>query len=111
MVYLIPAHLLIRSKGGAFAMANLSAATQDRAPEAATPQYSLAKILSIWAAAAVPMAILGWTVAPALAPDIASDPIGAAVFRVGLLTMGLIWQFVLSMIIVYRFLAEEESGK
>jgi hypothetical protein len=33
-------------------------------------QYSLAKILGIWAAVAVPMAILGWIVAPALAPDL-----------------------------------------
>jgi len=62
----------------------------------------LAKILGIWAAAAVPMAILGWIVAPALAPDLTSDPIGAAVARVGALTVGLIWQFVLSMIFVYR---------
>ena len=76
--------------------------TPDRAPEETTARYSLAKILGIWAAAAVPMAILGWIVAPALAPDLASDPIGAAVARVGVLTVGLIWQFVLSMIIVYR---------
>ena len=32
---------------------------------AGTEQHSLAKILGIWAAAAVPMGILGWTVAPA----------------------------------------------
>ena len=37
-------------------------------------QYSLARILGIWAAAAVPMGILGWVVAPALAPDIAENP-------------------------------------
>jgi membrane protease YdiL (CAAX protease family) len=78
------------------------AATPEREPEEATPQYSLAKILGIWAAAAVPMAILGWVVAPALAPDVASDPIGAVFTRVGLLTLGLIWQFILSMIVVYR---------
>jgi membrane protease YdiL (CAAX protease family) len=78
------------------------AATQDRAHEETPPQYSLAKILGIWAAAAIPVAILGWIVAPALAPDLASDPIGAAFTRVGLLTLGLVWQFVLSMIIVYR---------
>ena len=77
-------------------------ATPDRPPEETPPQYSLAKILGIWAAAAIPMAILGWIVAPALAPDLALDPIGAAVARVGVLTVGLIWQFVLSMIIVYR---------
>ncbi len=80
----------------------IQAATPDLAPEETTAQYSLAKILGIWAAAAIPMAILGWIVAPALAPDLASDPIGAAVTRVGLLTLGLIWQFVLSMIFVYR---------
>ena len=67
-----------------------------------TQQYSLAKILGIWAAAALPMGLLGWVVAPALASDAASDPIGAGAVRVGALTIGLIWQFVLTMIIVYR---------
>jgi membrane protease YdiL (CAAX protease family) len=63
-------------------------------------QYSLAKILGIWAAAALPMGILGWIVAPALAAK--SDPLGSGVIRVILMTVGLIWQFVLSMIVVYR---------
>jgi hypothetical protein len=31
-------------------------------------QYSLAKILGIWALATVPMGILGWIVSPLLAP-------------------------------------------
>jgi membrane protease YdiL (CAAX protease family) len=65
-------------------------------------QYSLAKILGIWVAAALPMAILGWVAYPALAPDFESDPIGAAKTRVALLTVGLIWMFVLSLFIVYR---------
>jgi hypothetical protein len=65
-------------------------------------QYGLVKILGIWAAAAVPMGILGWVVAPALAPDSTEDPIGAAITRVGVLTVGLVWQFILSMIIVRR---------
>lgn len=65
-------------------------------------QYSLTKILGIWLLAAVPMGILGWIVAPALSPDIKEDPIGAVVVRIGVLTLGLIWQFVLSMIIVRR---------
>jgi membrane protease YdiL (CAAX protease family) len=68
----------------------------------AKEQYSLIKILGVWAAVAVPMGILGWIVAPALAPDIGVDPIGAAVTRIGVLTVGMIWQFVLSMIIVRR---------
>ena len=32
-------------------------------------QYSLVKILGIWAAAALPMGILGWVVYPVLTPD------------------------------------------
>ena len=66
------------------------------------PRYGLPGILGIWAAAALPMGILGWLVAPALAPDIQSDPVGAVVTRVGVLTVGLVWQFVLALILVYR---------
>jgi membrane protease YdiL (CAAX protease family) len=65
-------------------------------------QYSLVKILGLWVAAAAPMGILGYVVYPALAPDSESNPIGAAKTRVALLTVGLIWIFVLSLIIVYR---------
>ena len=65
-------------------------------------QYSLAKILGLWVAAAAPMGILSYVVYPAMAPDFESDPIGAAKTRVALLTVGLIWMFVLSLIIVYR---------
>jgi hypothetical protein len=63
-------------------------------------QYSLVKILGIWALAAIPMGILSWIVFPALSPDAGSDPLGAGVTRILLLTVGLIWLFVLSMIIV-----------
>jgi membrane protease YdiL (CAAX protease family) len=63
-------------------------------------QYSLAKILGIWALAAIPMGILSWIVFPALSPDLGSDPLGFGVTRIVLLTIGLIWLFVLSMIIV-----------
>jgi membrane protease YdiL (CAAX protease family) len=63
-------------------------------------QYSLPSILGIWALAAIPMAILSWIVFPALSPASSSDPLGAGVTRIVLLTCGLIWLFVLSMIIV-----------
>jgi membrane protease YdiL (CAAX protease family) len=63
-------------------------------------QYSLARILGIWALAAIPMGILSWIVFPALSPGFSSDPLGAGVTRIGLLTLGLIWLFVLSLIIV-----------
>ena len=63
-------------------------------------QYSLAQILGIWALAALPMGLLSWVVFPALSPDFNSDPLGAGVTRIGLLTLGLIWLFVLAMLIV-----------
>jgi membrane protease YdiL (CAAX protease family) len=65
-------------------------------------QYSLAKILGIWAAAALPMGILGWVVYPALTPDRLENPLKAAVTRTALLAAGLVWQFVLAMLIVHR---------
>src|SRR5215208_2751665 len=65
-------------------------------------QYSLAKILGIWALAAAPMGVLGWIVFPLLAPDSESDPLEFGVTRLMLLTLGLVWLFVLSMIIVRR---------
>jgi membrane protease YdiL (CAAX protease family) len=48
------------------------------------------------------MGILSWIVFPAVSPDFNSDPLGAAVTRIVLLTIGLIWLFVLSMIIVRK---------
>lgn len=63
-------------------------------------QYSLVKILSIWALAALPMGILSWIVFPALSPDPEVDPLGAGVTRIAVLTIGLIWLFILSLIIV-----------
>jgi hypothetical protein len=65
-------------------------------------QYSLTKILGIWALAAVPMALLSWVVIPALAPDFKTDPLRSGVIRIVGLTLGLIWLFILTMIIVYR---------
>jgi membrane protease YdiL (CAAX protease family) len=46
------------------------------------------------------MGILSWLAFPALSPDFRTDPLGAGVTRVGLLTIGLIWQYVLCMIVV-----------
>lgn len=65
-------------------------------------QYSLARILGIWALAAVPMGVLGWVIFPALSPDFATDPLAASVTRMVLLTVGLVWQFALTLIIVRR---------
>ena len=76
-----------------------SSARAKAAPEIGE-QYSLGKILGIWALAAIPMGILSWIVSPAVSPDFNTDPLGAGDTRIVLLTIGLIWLFVLSMIIV-----------
>ena len=65
-------------------------------------QYSLGRILGIWALAAVPMGILSWIIFPAVSPDFNSDPLEFGVTRIVLLALGLVWLFVLSMIIVRR---------
>ena len=70
--------------------------------EGHSEQYSLAKILGIWALAAAPMGILGWIVFPLLAPDSELEPLGFGVTRLVLLTLGLVWLFAVSMIIVHR---------
>lgn len=62
------------------------------------PQYSLGKILLIWIAAALPMGVLGWIVAPALSVGSANP----GVIRLAALTVGLIWQFVLVIIMLRR---------
>jgi uncharacterized protein len=75
--------------------------TLQRPPrERQSEQYSLAKILGIWALAAAPIGILGWIVFPLLAPDFESDPLEFGVTRLVLLALGLIWLFVLSMSLV-----------
>jgi CAAX protease family protein len=68
-------------------------------------QYSLSQILAIWAAAALPMAFLGWVVAPLIGSRLdlgVGDQNREAFTRGGLLTLGLIWQFVLVMAIIFR---------
>jgi membrane protease YdiL (CAAX protease family) len=65
-------------------------------------QYSLAKILGIWALAAAPMGILNWIVFPLVASDFESDPFRFGITLMVLLALGLVWLFVLSMIIVRR---------
>jgi CAAX protease family protein len=66
-------------------------------------QYSLAQIVGVWAAAAVPMGILAWVVAPQLADQLSGEgdiPMMKALLL--LLTAGLIWQFVLVAVLVWH---------
>ena len=63
-------------------------------------QYTLLQIVGIWLAAGAPMWILGWLVYPALSQNL--TPVDAGLLRMKLLTAGLVWQFVLSLLILYR---------
>jgi membrane protease YdiL (CAAX protease family) len=76
-------------------------------PEAAAsveiPQYTIVQTLAIWAAAAVPIAALAWLVAPALEDAFGGEE-NVPMFKalVICLTAGLIWQFVLVVVLVRR---------
>ena len=63
-------------------------------------QYSRRRIFAIWAAAAVPMGVLAWIVAPAIADGDSAE----SMFRplVACLTAGLAWQFVLAVALVFH---------
>jgi uncharacterized protein len=81
-------------------MTTLSPEQQD-SRYAVVRQYSLAQILAVWAAAAIPMAILAWVVAPLLGASIGGE---TAFIKALLLclTAGLVWQFALTLILLRR---------
>ena len=67
------------------------------------PQYSRQSILAVWAAAALPMAALAWLVAPAIAGRLTGHgnvPMAKALLVS--LTCGLVWQFVLVAVLIWR---------
>jgi CAAX protease family protein len=63
-------------------------------------QYSLVKILGIWFLAGAPLWIFTWLVHPDLSQGL--NIIDSGLLWMKLNLIGLIWQFVLSMIILYR---------
>jgi membrane protease YdiL (CAAX protease family) len=65
------------------------------------PQLGLGGIIAVWVAAALPMGLLAWVVAPLLA-DHLSGPGGLSRTLIITLTGGLVWQFVLVLILVAR---------
>ena len=69
---------------------------------AGVKQYSLAQIVAVWAAAALPMGVLAWIVAPAI-KDGFSGPGSVPMMKALtlLLTAGMIWQFVLVVACVW----------
>ena len=62
-------------------------------------QYTLWQILAIWAVAALPMALLTWVVFPAIIP---SSPLHPGITYWLLMIAGMGWQFVVSVVILYR---------
>lgn len=62
-------------------------------------QYTLWQILSIWLSAGAPMWILGWLIYPYLSREMSA--VDAGLLRIKLFTVGLVWQFVLSMLLLY----------
>src|SRR5687767_5005696 len=67
------------------------------------PQYSIPRMLAVWAAAALAMGALAWLVVPALADRLGGDgnvPMAKALLIC--LTVGCVWQFVLVAVLVGR---------
>ncbi len=62
-------------------------------------QYSLKKILLVWISSALPMAILAFVITPTLIPIIDLPPL--IIYWLNII-LGLIWQFVLSIIILKK---------
>lgn len=73
---------------------------QQRSIDSEKGQYPLWQILGIWLVAGIPMWLLGWLAYPAMSTGLSVAD--AALMRVRLMTIGLMWQFVLSMIILYH---------
>jgi uncharacterized protein len=73
-------------------------------------QYSVAQVLGVWAAAALPMGVLSWIVAPVLADQLGGrEPLLKALLLC--LTAGLVWQFVLVLILVRQEIGSLEWAR
>lgn len=75
--------------------------TKTTSHEVVISQYSPARVLGVWAAAALPMGLLAWVGAPLLARlfDGASAFPRALILSLG---VGMLWQFVLVLLLVRR---------
>lgn len=76
-------------------MAEAAVMTQDEV--LSEDQYSLTKILTIWAIVAVPMPILGFAIAPTFAEIGTTEHVFVFWY---LMIAGMIWQFVVSMVVL-----------
>jgi membrane protease YdiL (CAAX protease family) len=62
-------------------------------------QYTLQQILGILALVALPMALLSWVIAPAIIPY---SPLHPGITYWLLMIVGMVWQFIVSLVIMYR---------
>ena len=69
-------------------------------PPGRSPSTAAGTIFAIWAAAAIPMGVLAWVVAPAIADGDSAESLFQPL--VACLTVGLVWQFVLVVVLVGR---------
>jgi uncharacterized protein len=74
------------------------AAARQPAAADAVPQYSLGKMLAIWAVTGLPMALLAWVVTPAVIPYSSLHP---GIIYWLLMIAGMAWQFVVAVAILY----------
>ncbi len=70
-----------------------------RVTDLCMPQYSRWQVLAVWAAAALPMALIAWVAAPLLAAQEGGET-ALAKWLIGGLTLGLAWQGVFVMVLV-----------
>jgi hypothetical protein len=70
-----------------------------RAQAERVEQYSLWQILGIWALVTLPVALLIWVVLPAILPSSSLHP---GILYWLFIIAGMVWQFVVSLAIVYR---------
>lgn len=78
---------------------DVGAAPMARATGISMPQYSRWQVIAVWAAAALPMALIAWVAAPFFAAREAGE-LALAKWLIGGLTLGLVWQGVLVMVLV-----------
>ena len=75
--------------------------------ESLSEQYSLAKILGIWAVVALPMGLLAWVIAPAVIPRL---PLHSGITYWLLIIVGMFWQFVVALVVLRRELGTLRWG-
>lgn len=73
--------------------------TARHAPATPSKQFSLTSILLIWASVSLPMFLLAWVVAPRV---ISLSPLHPGITYWLLMIVGMIWQFIVSVVILVR---------